>query len=153
MENFKISESSFTPSSTVFFGDYTNIAALNGKIYPIWMRLEGMKLSIWMTTIEEQVSILPNNGRKLKREIQFLSSFTNPTSNQTAVNYKLSKPTVVDVSVFNINGQKIETISNELKSAGTHTAIWNAGSFGAGIYFYKITVGGYSDFVKCVVAR
>lgn len=35
-ENFKVSESSFTPTSGVFFGDYSNIAAWNGKIYPFF---------------------------------------------------------------------------------------------------------------------
>jgi hypothetical protein len=55
-ENFKISESSFTPTSGVFFGDYTNIAALDGKIYPIWMRLQS-SLSVWVSIIEDSVTI------------------------------------------------------------------------------------------------
>jgi len=52
-DNFKISETPFTPTSGVFFGDYTNIAAFNGKIYPIWMRLHNGQLSIWTTIIED----------------------------------------------------------------------------------------------------
>jgi len=55
-ENFKISESSFTPTSGVFFGDYTNIAALDGKIYPIWMRLQ-TSLSVWVSIIEDSITI------------------------------------------------------------------------------------------------
>ena len=55
-ENFQISESSFTPTSGVFFGDYTNIAAWNGKIYPIWMRLQG-SLSVWNVIIEDSTII------------------------------------------------------------------------------------------------
>ncbi|MCP4630811.1 MAG: exo-alpha-sialidase, partial [bacterium] len=42
--NEKISESSFTPNSPIFFGDYSGIAADNGKIYPIWMRMDGNDL-------------------------------------------------------------------------------------------------------------
>ena len=52
-DNFKISETPFIPTSGVFFGDYTNIAAFNGKIYPIWMRLHNGQLSIWTTIIED----------------------------------------------------------------------------------------------------
>ena len=55
-DNFKISESSFTPTSGVFFGDYTNIAALDGKIYPIWMRLQS-SLSVWVSIIEDSITI------------------------------------------------------------------------------------------------
>ena len=59
-ENFKISESSFTPTSGVFFGDYTNIAALNGKIYPIWMRLQG-NLSVWVSIIQDIIPVELNS--------------------------------------------------------------------------------------------
>jgi len=62
--NFKVSESSFTPVSNIFFGDYTNIAALNGKVYPIWMRMDGTNLSVWTALIEEQkmMDILVDSG-------------------------------------------------------------------------------------------
>ncbi|MGE5458195.1 MAG: glycosyl hydrolase, partial [Methanococcaceae archaeon] len=49
--NVKISDSSFIPDAAVFFGDYTNIAALNGKVYPIWMRMDKKNLSIWTALI------------------------------------------------------------------------------------------------------
>ncbi|MBI5020150.1 MAG: exo-alpha-sialidase [Ignavibacteriales bacterium] len=55
--NFKVSEISFNPTSNIFFGDYINIAASNGKIYPIWMRLDGSALSVWTTIIEEPKNI------------------------------------------------------------------------------------------------
>ena len=56
-ENFKVSETPFTPTSGVFFGDYTNIAAWNGKIYPIWMRLQNGQLSVWTTIINDSLFI------------------------------------------------------------------------------------------------
>lgn len=56
-ENFKVSESSFNPISSVFFGDYTNIAAYNGKIYPIWMKLDTYTLSVWTTIISDSVNL------------------------------------------------------------------------------------------------
>ena len=56
-ENFKVSDSPFTPSSSVFFGDYTNIAAWNGKIYPIWMRLQSGQLSVWTVEITDTLVV------------------------------------------------------------------------------------------------
>ncbi len=56
-ENFKISESPFTPSSSVFFGDYSNIAAWDGKVYPIWTRLQNGNLSVWISIIEDSITI------------------------------------------------------------------------------------------------
>ena len=56
-ENFKVSDSPFTPSSSVFFGDYTNIAAWNAKIYPIWMRLQSGQLSVWTVEITDTLVV------------------------------------------------------------------------------------------------
>jgi len=51
--NFKISESSFIPLKSSFFGDYTNIAAYNGKIYPVWARNDNGEKSIIISIINE----------------------------------------------------------------------------------------------------
>lgn len=63
-ENFKVSESSFTPTSSVFFGDYTNIATYNRMVYPIWMRLDMISpgdynLSIWTALINDSTAGTP----------------------------------------------------------------------------------------------
>jgi len=50
--NQMISDSPFTPISSVFFGDYNNIAAYNGIVRPIWTRYENGKLSVWTALIE-----------------------------------------------------------------------------------------------------
>jgi hypothetical protein len=50
--NRLISDSSFIPSAMVFFGDYINIAALNGLVYPIWMRMDSGDLSVWMAIMD-----------------------------------------------------------------------------------------------------
>ena len=73
-ENFKVSESSFTPTSSVFFGDYTNIAAWNGKIYPIWMRLQGGQLSVWIVKIQDLIPVELNSfAADVKQGKVFLS--------------------------------------------------------------------------------
>jgi hypothetical protein len=52
-----VSQSAFTPTPGVFFGDYTNIAAMNGKIYPIWMRLDGSTLSVWTALVTDSAAV------------------------------------------------------------------------------------------------
>jgi len=58
-ENFKVSETAFTPNSGVFFGDYTNIAAYDKKIYPIWMRLDNSNLSVYTAIINDTSAVTP----------------------------------------------------------------------------------------------
>lgn len=53
-ENVKISESPFIPNPNSFFGDYTNISAHDGRIVPIWTRMDNGKTSIITTIIEQE---------------------------------------------------------------------------------------------------
>jgi hypothetical protein len=58
-ENFKVSQSSFNPSSSVFFGDYTGISAFQGRVYPIWMRADNTTMSIWTAPFFDSAAVLP----------------------------------------------------------------------------------------------
>jgi len=55
-ENMKISEKPFTPTNNgVFFGDYNNISAYNGRVRPIWTQLDDRTLSVWTALIDFEV--------------------------------------------------------------------------------------------------
>ncbi|HOZ52153.1 MAG TPA: sialidase family protein, partial [Chitinophagaceae bacterium] len=49
--NEKISEKSFDPNKSVFFGDYINISAHDNIVRPIWTRSDGKKTSVWTAII------------------------------------------------------------------------------------------------------
>lgn len=51
-KNIKISEKAFTPTIGGFFGDYNDISAVNGKVRPIWTRLDGYVQSVWTAIID-----------------------------------------------------------------------------------------------------
>lgn len=50
--NVRVSESPFTPTTGVFFGDYNCVSAHDGIVRPIWTRMENGKLSIWTALID-----------------------------------------------------------------------------------------------------
>ncbi len=52
--NEKISQQSFTPNDQIFFGDYNDISAFDGRIRPIWTQNDGMVLSVWTAMIESK---------------------------------------------------------------------------------------------------
>ena len=56
--NFKISASTFTPNQQVFFGDYNGIAAMNGKVYPLWMRMDNSSRSIWTALVNDVPTVV-----------------------------------------------------------------------------------------------
>ncbi|AEE50122.1 glycosyl hydrolase BNR repeat-containing protein [Haliscomenobacter hydrossis DSM 1100] len=49
--NAKISQSPFLPTKDVFFGDYNHLSVYNGRVRPIWTRLQDGKLSVWTALV------------------------------------------------------------------------------------------------------
>tara|TARA_B100000508_G_scaffold138385_1_gene134352 strand:+ start:38160 stop:39449 length:1290 start_codon:yes stop_codon:yes gene_type:complete len=47
-----ISQKPFKPNTDVFFGDYLNIAAVDGVIRPIWPRMDDEKITLWTALID-----------------------------------------------------------------------------------------------------
>lgn len=58
-QNFKVSETSFNSSSSVFFGDYSGITAYQGRVYPIWTRGDNTSLSIWTAPFFDSAAVVP----------------------------------------------------------------------------------------------
>ena len=52
--NTKINESTFTPSSMVFLGDYNDISAYDNQIRPIWTQMDKAGTSIWTALLSMQ---------------------------------------------------------------------------------------------------
>lgn len=54
IEEICISDKPFVPSEKVFFGDYTNIAAVDGQIRPIWSRMDDGNISLLTALVSEK---------------------------------------------------------------------------------------------------
>jgi hypothetical protein len=49
----KLSKTPFVPTKEVFFGDYLNIAAVNGVVRPIWPRMDDGLITLWVALVNE----------------------------------------------------------------------------------------------------
>ena len=59
----------------------------------------------------------------------------------------------MNLSIYNVVGQLIETLVNEYDNAGFHTVEWNASRVGSGVYFYRIEAGEYTETKKCLILK
>lgn len=78
---------------------------------------------------------------------KFSQNFPNPFSTETKINYILSKQASVNVSVYNLLGQLVKVLVNELKTPGEYSVAWDAtnaagGKVENGIYIYKYILEG-----------
>jgi hypothetical protein len=139
-QNFKVSESPFSPTSSLFFGDYTNVSAYNGVIRPIWTRLENGQLSVWTAIVD---SLFAGTGQKPE---SYLSSsldqnYPNPGKSFTYIAYKIRRPADVTLEVFDLFGRKVATlVDHKLSVPGRYVEYFDISRYGLepGLYYYSL---------------
>jgi hypothetical protein len=91
-------------------------------------------------SITESVGISENES---ERPVDFimLGNYPNPFNASTIIKLQLPEAGKVRVEVFNLLGQKIETIFDGTMSAGQNEVIWDNKTAASGIYFYRISSG------------
>jgi arabinoxylan arabinofuranohydrolase len=80
-------------------------------------------------------------------------NFPNPFNPSTKIKYSLPKPEKVKLDVYNIIGQKIETLLNKPIPAGYHEVEFNGQNLSSGIYLYRIQVGRWQDVKKMLLIK
>ena len=95
-------------------------------------------------------------GLALPKRFELGANYPNPFNPSTLIPYHLAASSYVRLEVFNLLGQRIATLVEGERSAGVHTAVWDATagsgqSVGAGVYLYRLTVGGESQTGRMVL--
>jgi len=77
-------------------------------------------------------------------------AYPNPFNSKCKISFDLPQPEHVLIEVFNILGQRMLTLLDENRDAGTHTVVFDAADLSSGVYFYGIRAGSWTD-TKSVV--
>ena len=80
-------------------------------------------------------------------------NYPNPFNPTTMINYQLPMTSDVELSVYNLLGQKIATLVNESQRAGNHQVGWDASNQASGVYYYQIRAGEFQDVKKMILIR
>jgi glucose/arabinose dehydrogenase len=80
-------------------------------------------------------------------------NYPNPFNPETIITYHLSTNADVDLSIYNISGQKVATLVSRRQAAGEHSVKWDARDFPSGIYIYKLRAGSFEQSRKLLLMR
>ncbi|HXF48908.1 MAG TPA: FlgD immunoglobulin-like domain containing protein [Verrucomicrobiae bacterium] len=94
----------------------------------------------------------------LPRAFSLSQNYPNPFNPTTNISFSLPVPGKVVLTIYNILGQKVRTLADGEKSAGTHTLIWDGtdsrgASVSSGIYFYKIETASFREVKRMVFVK
>ena len=77
----------------------------------------------------------------------------NPFNPTTSISFNLAEAGQVQIDVYNVSGQKVDTIANEVLTSGNHSVTWDASGFSAGVYFYTVKSGDFSKTMKMTLLK
>ncbi|MBC8395459.1 MAG: T9SS type A sorting domain-containing protein [Candidatus Marinimicrobia bacterium] len=80
-------------------------------------------------------------------------NYPNPFNPVTNISYTVPVTGQVKLSVFNVLGEEVSTLINNVVTSGTHSATWNAGDMPSGVYFYSIEATGFTQTKKLLLIK
>jgi photosystem II stability/assembly factor-like uncharacterized protein len=80
-------------------------------------------------------------------------NYPNPFNPTTKINFALPKSGLVTLKVYDMLGKEVATLVNEVKNVGTYSVDFNASTLSSGIYFYKVSVNGFSEVKKMMLIK
>jgi hypothetical protein len=125
--------------------------AIPTRVYPFVGRL-ACEIG-WYENIDTTTNI-KIQSTNFPLEFHLGNNYPNPFNPKTTISYLLPKASRVDISIYNILGQKVITLVAEKQKAGNHNVVLDASRFASGVYFYRlVTDNGIIETKKMVYMR
>ncbi len=129
--------------------DYWDIDTGTNNGYPY--------LTQQLTSIDDKILDNEENINQITDKVT-MNNYPNPFNPQTTISFTIQKTEKINLTIYNIKGQKVKTLVNEEKEAGNHSIIWNgkdeAGkTVSSGVYLSRIQVGNFSKTNKMMMMK
>lgn len=94
----------------------------------------------------QSISILP-------KTCALYQNYPNPFNSMTTIKYDIPVRSHVELSIYNLSGQRLETLVSEYQSAGAHTYQWDAENMASGLYIYRIATPDMSKSRRLLILK
>jgi predicted phosphodiesterase len=99
------------------------------RLEPFVFENGGDSYSYITTALEDQVSL---------GTFKLFQNYPNPFNPMTMINYQLPMILEVEISIYNILGQKVATLIAEKQPAGRYQVEWDASGYASGVYICRL---------------
>ncbi len=93
------------------------------------------------------------NEAKLPTEYALNQNYPNPFNPSTVISYALPKQEMVTLSIYNILGEEVAELVNEMQSAGNYKVNFDASKLSTGAYIYRLQAGNFIQTKKMLLLK
>ncbi|MCU0645295.1 MAG: T9SS type A sorting domain-containing protein, partial [bacterium] len=145
-------------------GNFDSTYALNDKFEKVigigWFSFNNYKLKPRSAedVIGYQPSAVKENNPRFELSYDLRQNYPNPFNPTTTISYRIGKRQLVELTIYNIMGQKIRTLVSDFKNAGQYFIQWDGrndkgAQVTSGVYFYSLQAGDFIKTNKMVLLR
>ena len=140
-------------------------SAGNGKAVVFGFGFEGIYQTTIQKTFMQKIlayfdgSIIPtdvNDGElspAVPEAFRLDQNYPNPFNPTTIIDFQLPNANYVNLKIYNVLGEEIATLVNEVRQPGSYEVRWDASGVPSGVYYYRLTISTSSEVKKMVLIR
>jgi hypothetical protein len=115
------------------------------------LRSDGNLISIDAATYFGQPVVF--TGSAIPTSFALGQNYPNPFNSHTVFSYSVPVASHVTLEIYNVAGQKLETLVDRYIEPGEYRATWDASKFASGLYLYRLTAGNFSQTRKALYIK
>jgi type IX secretion system substrate protein len=108
-------------------------------------------VNVVVEAVEVVNSVDPSN--ELITEFALNNAYPNPFNPTTMLTFDVAKLSNVSLKVYNVMGQEIATLTNGVRTVGTHSVSFDASNLSSGVYFVRMQADGFSAMQKIMLMK
>ncbi len=110
------------------------------------------------STTYDETSVADETQGTRPEEFQLYQNYPNPFNPSTAIRFDLGRPEKIDLALYNLAGQKVATLAQGHREAGTYNLRWdgrdeNGRELASGVYLYRLQAGSLVETRKLLLLR
>jgi photosystem II stability/assembly factor-like uncharacterized protein len=92
-------------------------------------------------------------GDNLPDDYSMTQNYPNPFNPATTIKYSIPKEGLVTLKVYNVIGEEVATLVNDIKQVGNYNLTFNAENLSSGVYLYRLKAGSFVETKKMILMK
>lgn len=138
------------------FSIYPDFTVSKDSLFIVWQNNDGKNWDIYFTkyvlTNSDKSTILSKDDSK-ELDYSLEQNYPNPFNPVTKIRFSIPKDAFVSLKIYNLLGEEIITLVNEVKTSGIHDIDFDASELTSGVYLYTIKANDFSMTKKLLLMK
>lgn len=153
LSNFRFEPKPVIGAASSYQGDHIDLLAVNDKLYAVWMADYSGIYQIWSAIIDMNVLSTEAHENQQTPDYSLYQNYPNPFNSNTKIRYAIGEESSVILKVYDILGNDIATLVNQVKPTGIYEVDFVADKLPGGIYFYNLETENFNIAKKMILLK